>query len=204
MSHGKLIVFEGIDGAGKTTLSLLIRDMLQSHVDVVLEYEPTAGPHGRRLRESARAVRLPLADEIDLFIADRREHVEQVIAPALARGAFVLLDRYVWSTVAYQGARGADPNELLARNSEFPEADLTILLDLNPSVTTGRRSRPDVFEQIEYLESVRRTYLRLYQQARGRRLAICTESLQPHRVAALVWEYVQRLDARLPALVGAA
>jgi len=163
---GLLIAFEGIDGAGKTTqLGLLASRLEQRGWRVLRTKEPTDGPHGRRLRESARAGRLPADEELELFLRDRAEHVEHVIRPALARGEAVLVDRYVWSTAAYQGARGLDPSAILARNAAFPVPDLVVLLDVDPAVGVGRvrarDQRENLFEQLEALTDARRIFLAL-------------------------------------------
>ncbi len=130
-------------------------------VACVTSREPTNGPAGRALRESATHGRLSLEEELELFCRDRAEHVEQVIRPALAAGKIVLLDRYYLSTAAYQGARGADPAAIIARNEEFaPRPDLVLLLDVDPGSGLGRvRGRgdvPDAFEREDALREVRR------------------------------------------------
>src|SRR4051794_4247303 len=111
---GILIAVEGIDGAGKTTqVTRLCAALADVGETVVRSKEPTNGPHGRRLRESAQTGRMNADEELQTFIADRREHVETVIRPALERGETVILDRYFYSTVAYQGVRtGHHPCEL--------------------------------------------------------------------------------------------
>ncbi len=166
-TRGLLVVVEGVDGAGKSTvLKRLAAHCSQNWPEVVTSREPTTGPHGRRIRESAVSGRLPLEEELDLFLRDRREHVDTLIAPALSRGALVLLDRYYFSTAAYQGARGADPRSILAANEAFaPAPDLVLLLDCPPAVTLERiRSRgggADAFEGLEALEAVRSIFLSL-------------------------------------------
>lgn len=167
MGRGALIAVEGIDGAGKTTQARHLREaLLRLGLEVLLEKEPTDGPHGRRLRESARTGRLDPAAELGLFLADRREHVEQVIAPALARGAVVVVDRYTLSTVAYQGSRGLDPADILRQNDAFaPRPDRVILLDLPPELGVARvRSRDTVenaFERVDDLRRCREIFARL-------------------------------------------
>jgi dTMP kinase len=157
--RGVLVVLEGIDGAGKTTQAALLADRLAAAgVTVVRAKEPTDGPHGARLRASARTGRLPPEEELALFEADRREHVATVIAPALARGDVVLLDRYYFSTAAYQGARGLDAEEIVARNERFaPVPDLLVILEVPVDVGLARiRERGDgegnLFERREALE----------------------------------------------------
>lgn len=165
LRSGFLVVVEGVDGAGKSTVLKHLKARCEAAGrEVVASREPTNGPHGRRLRESAVQGRLPLEDELELFILDRRSHVEEMIAPALARGAVVLLDRYYLSTAAYQGARGADPEEVLRLNEAFaPRPDLVLLLDLDPNLSLERiRSRGegvDAFERLEALQAVRDIFL---------------------------------------------
>lgn len=137
---GVLVALEGIDGAGKTTQAARLEQLLRSggH-DVLRTKEPTDGQWGRKLRESATAGRLSAEEELDLFLRDRAEHVELEIAPALAAGKVVIVDRYYFSTVAYQGARGLDPVEIMARNEAFaPKPDLLVVLDVEPAVGLQR------------------------------------------------------------------
>lgn len=159
LPRGVLVVFEGIDGAGKTTQSERLAVRLRADGwDVVRSKEPTNGPWGQRLRQSAEHGRMSAADELAAFLADRLEHVEQVIEPALVAGQVVIVDRYYFSTAAYQGARegGGDPAEILRLNEAFaPQPDLLVLLRV--PVETGlariatRGDRANLFEQAEAL-----------------------------------------------------
>lgn len=164
---GFLLVVEGIDGSGKSTLAKKLAAYCETAgFTCIVSREPTHGPHGRALRESARTGRLPLAEELALFESDRREHVESLIQPALARGEVVILDRYYFSTAAYQGARGADVAEIIRRNETFaPVPDLVLLLDLPPSIGAARiHARGDVlddFEAHDYQRAVRENFLAL-------------------------------------------
>ena len=147
---GRLIVFEGIDGTGKSTHIGHLRKYLEDRgLEVVQSFEPTRGPWGRMLRDSAVTGRLSVQEEVNLFLKDRREHVETLIAPALARGAWVLLDRYYLSMMAYQGARGVDPAAIRAANEEFaPVPDAVVWLDIPVSVALERiGSRADRLPQ---------------------------------------------------------
>lgn len=161
---GLLVAIEGIDGAGKTTLAARLRaDLAAQGVPVLCSKEPTQGVWGMRLRESAGQGRLSPAEEVEYLLKDRREHVEQLIAPALARGECVILDRYYPSMVAYQGAAGVDEAELLAANSFAPVPDVLILLDLPPADGLARiRARgdmPNAFETEATLELCRQIFL---------------------------------------------
>jgi len=164
---GLLVVVEGIDGTGKTTLiERLAKYCHAKKLECIVGREPTNGPWGMLLRQSARSGRLPLEEELELFMKDRAEHVEQVIRTALAAGKIVLLDRYYFSTAAYQGARGADAGAIIEANEKFaPIPDLLLLLDVSPETgrcrITRRGDQIDAFEQAEYQEKVRRIYLGL-------------------------------------------
>lgn len=162
--RGVLLVLEGIDGAGKSTQSERLAEALtREGYEVVRTREPTHGPWGQKLRASMQQGRLSLEEELELFLADRREHVETLVRPALAAGKVVIVDRYYFSTAAYQGARGLDPQELLARNEAFaPRPDLLVILRADVEVGLARiRARGDqanTFEQEESLRAVARIF----------------------------------------------
>jgi dTMP kinase len=167
VAGGFLIALEGVDGCGKTTQAGLLAAALQRrHLEVVLTREPTDGPTGRRLRDYLQgpARNLSPEEELRLFIADRREHVEQLIKPALASGRVVVTDRYYYSSVAYQGALGLDPARILIENQAFaPRPDLALILDLPvsqalPRLTRPRREAPQLSELPAYLERVAAIY----------------------------------------------
>ena len=162
---GILIAIEGIDGAGKTTQVQLLGQALQTvGEEPVLSKEPTDGRWGQKIRESAPNGRLPLGRELVAFIKDRRDHARETINPSLAEGHIVVLDRYFYSTIAYQGARGADRQELVERmKKEFPLPDIVFLLDADPVVTlariaNGRKEEPNEFERIDQLRAVREVF----------------------------------------------
>lgn len=141
MKRGRLLVFEGLDGCGKTTqVEALCAALRAAGYDVLPTGEPTDGPSGRRIREMARSGRaVPAAEELRWFLEDRRAHVAELIEPALAAGRVVVSDRYTLSTVAYQGARGLDWKALLAESeSEFPVPDLVLLLEIEPEAALAR------------------------------------------------------------------
>ena len=164
---GFLLVLEGIDGSGKSTLARQLAGWLrESGREVITSREPTDGPHGTALRQSAKTGRLSLEAELDLFLKDRAEHVTTLISPALARGSVVILDRYYFSTAAYQGARGLDPQAIIDANEKFaPVPDLVLLLDIDPGDGAARIQRrgdvPDDFEALDYQREVRRVFLAL-------------------------------------------
>ncbi len=169
MNRGRLIAFEGLDGAGKSTqLRRLAASLRAAGQRVVETREPTDGPLGRHIREHARSG-LRVAPEVECgwFVDDRRAHVRETIAPALEAGQQVLCDRYTLSTVAYQGARGLDWRALLAAAElEFPLPDLVILLELGVAAGLARvdaRGAPRdlAFERADYLGEVARIFAAL-------------------------------------------
>jgi dTMP kinase len=163
--RGLLIVFEGIDGAGKSTLVRHLTQRLAScGLAFVASREPTDGPAGQRLRRAALTGRLPAETELELFLEDRAQHVREVIEPALSTGKVVVLDRYYYSTAAYQGARGAgDFFALIEVNERFaPRPDLVVWVAIEPAVAlqriAGRGERVTAFEREAELVAVARYF----------------------------------------------
>lgn len=157
-----LIAVEGIDGAGKTTISNYIAKVLRERgYDVVVLKEPSDSEYGRVIKSSNR--RLDPERELELFILDRIEDVRRNILPALKSGKVVIMDRYYYSNIAYQSAVGLDGNEIKRRNKEIaPQPDLTILLDVDPETALKRivsRGKLTPFEKLEYLRKVREKFL---------------------------------------------
>lgn len=160
-----LIVLEGIDGSGKSTqVGILADRLVRLGYDVVTSREPTDGAHGRRTQAIAELGREGLTprQELDLYIEDRREHVKNIIGPALEAGKIIIVDRYYLSTMGYQGALGLDPEMIRRENEAFaPVPDLIILFDIGPKegldrISRGRSGGTNAgYEQEEYLDRVR-------------------------------------------------
>ena len=180
------MTFEGGDGSGKSTQSALLQQWLEGeqHREVVLSREPGGTDLGVELREiilHRRGYIAPRAEAL-IYAADRAHHIATKVRPAIARGAVVLQDRYLDSSVAYQGAgRVLDPAEvrnlsLWATESLLP--DLTVLLDLDPTVGRARlqeaRTRYDRLEaeEAEFHTRVRDAYLELAAAEPGRFLVL--------------------------------
>jgi dTMP kinase len=167
LSSAMFIVLEGIDGTGKSTQSKLLADwFLSQGREVVTSREPTDGPWGTKLRQSAATGRLSPEDELDYFLKDRSQHVEELIKPALAAGKVVILDRYYFSTMAYQGSRGFDPLEIRRKNEAFaPIPDHLFILDIDVDTAHSRiGDRGDTtneFEQRDALQKCRDIFLSL-------------------------------------------
>jgi len=163
---GTLIALEGIDGSGKSTQAhSLCARLRERGIDALVLREPGDSEFGDKLREQFRDGRtVTPREEADLFIADRRIDVRDNIAPALAADRVVIMDRYYFSTMAYQGALGLDAQELQRENEEFaPRPHLTLILDVPPATSAQRiaasRGKPDSYEGVEYLEKVRALFL---------------------------------------------
>lgn len=198
LCRGLLIVFEGVDGAGKTTQVRLLEQHLQRQgYDVVCLKEPTEGPWGQKLRQLAQQGRQDVspATELEWFLQDRHEDVEQNIRPALARGQIVLLDRYYFSTMAYQGALQLDPEEIRVRNEAFaPPPDVLCLLDIPPERGLQRvRQRGEVshFERLDYLERV----AAIFAAMRFPYLKHIDASSEPTLVQERIWQAIAPLLA---------
>ena len=143
--NGTFVTFEGIEGSGKSTQAARLAERLRrSGREVVLTREPGGTPLGRELRALLLRTGSPVLPEAELLLyaADRAQHVGETIAPALARGAAVLCDRFLDATLAYQGvARGLGTEAVLSLHRR-PPLDLrpqrTVLLDLDPQAALAR------------------------------------------------------------------
>ena len=182
--HGKFITFEGIDGSGKSTqLRLLASELRLRGVDLITTCQPGGTPLGRRLREAfleTEETVAPLA-ELLLFAADRAQHVEFLIRPALLANRVVISDRYADATYAYQGAgRGfpeATVNEIIELATGGLKPDVTLFFDIPINTAIRRMSarreseakanRMD-FESGEFYSRVREAYLRIAEREKDR------------------------------------
>jgi dTMP kinase len=172
---GKFITFEGIDGSGKSTqLRMLSGNLRSLGVDFIATHEPGGTPLGRRLREAfleTEETVAPIA-ELLLFAADRAQHVELLVKPALAEGRIVISDRYIDATSAYQGAgRGFDEktvNQIIKLATGSLKPDLTLFFDItvqnalqrmnSRDETTAKKNRMDS-ETADFYDRVREAYL---------------------------------------------
>ncbi|MCX7766722.1 MAG: dTMP kinase [Candidatus Sumerlaeia bacterium] len=168
--RGLLIAIEGIDGAGKTTQAKkLVEYLKQKGYPGVYLYEPTHGKYGKRLRQQAQAGRVSPEEEFKLFLKDRKEDVKQNILPALSEGKIVILDRYYYSSMAYQGARGLDPEMIRKANERIaPRADMVLYLKLPikksaERILKKRNTALDKFEGESYQRRVARIYNKMSQ-----------------------------------------
>lgn len=168
----RFITFEGVDGAGKSTqLEALAEALQQRGVDFVRTREPGGTPLGESLRALVLGQSMSAVTETLLMFAARREHLEQVIVPALGKGQWVLCDRFTDASYAYQGAGrgvGAATIEALAgivQGSLAP--DLTILVDIDPQVAQQRRARVRAADRFESEAAVFFARVRIAYMARA-------------------------------------
>ncbi len=158
--RGVFIAVEGIDGSGKSTV---VKTLANALPGTYVTSEPSGSPIGRLIREWAlRGGSVnPLVDAL-LFAADRLEHYEREIKPHLESGHVVLCERYVESSIAYQGAAGVEIEFLELINSKAPKPDLTIVLDVEPEEAIRRisdRHNVEKYERLDFLKRVRAIYL---------------------------------------------
>ncbi len=166
---GKLIVFEGIDGSGKTTVSKLFHKyLIDNNIESSWFREPSDSIWGKKIRDLADKMdSIPIEDEFIYFLEDRKIDVKNNILPALKNGKIVILDRYYFSSACYQGARGLNIEKIISENRKFsPEPDLLFLIDVDITTALKRikRSRgteAKLFEKESFLLEVRKNYLNL-------------------------------------------
>lgn len=170
--RGSFITLEGIEGSGKSTSLETITKTLSDHnINFILTKEPGGGPLGQDLRAMLldKSSRISPDTELLLMMADRKDHIDNYVIPNLEKGIWIISDRYLDSTYAYQGGgRQIDTSKIdkLVSLLELPIPDLTILFDLAPSIALQRaqkRSALDRFESepIDFHERIRSTYLSL-------------------------------------------
>ena len=211
---GPFITLEGPDGSGKSSLLSRLAEVLRARgLDVVTTREPGSTPLGERIR----SILLDTEPKIDhtgradalLFAAARTQHVDEVIRPAIARGAIVLCDRYADSSMAYQGAGSEIPMDEMRALHQFATGglwpDLTILLDLPVEVGLSRKSdevtRFEAYHDVAYHERVRAAFLG-FAAAEPERYAVVDATLAPDAVLSATADAVARLADRWPGLRG--
>ena len=157
---GKLIVIEGIDGSGKSTCAKNLTEKLNSiNIKTIYTFEPTHSHYGAKLIEGMLSEDLDAEEELLLFVKDRKEHIEYMIKPALKEGYFIILDRYFYSSIAYQGAKGIDINRIINMHKDFIiKPDIVFIFHLPIDIALNRiiskRGIADRFENETYLKKV--------------------------------------------------
>ncbi len=197
---GRFITVEGIDGAGKTThVEAVAQRWRDRGLEVVRTREPGGTPLAERLRELVLNQSMDALTEALLVFAARRDHLQQVIEPALARGAVVLCDRYTDATFAYQGGgRGYDwtvLSQLEAWVQQGRQPDLTLWFDLDPEIAAARRAAAraaDRFEaqDLDFFQRVRAGYARRF-GGQPQRVACIDAGTTPEAVAAQIATHLE-------------
>ena len=171
---GNFITLEGIEGSGKSTsLNTITEILTERHIDFILTKEPGGGPLGKDLRAMLLSKSSEISPEVELLLmmADRKNHIDNLVMPNINNGVWVISDRYLDSTYAYQGGgRQINTSKIdsLVRLLDLPQPNLTLLFDLSPSIALDRakkRSELDRFESepMDFHERIRDAYVSLYE-----------------------------------------
>jgi len=167
---GAFICIEGLDASGKTTQARrLVRELRRRGFEAVYTTEPSPGEIGKFIRAYIlqRKRRVPIAVEALLFAVDRVDHLERRIKPALQDGKIVVSDRYVYSSLAYQGAAGLDLNWIEEINQSVVTPNLAIYIDVPPEVVVKRiKRKKSVMERLGVQRRVREVYMKFVENGR--------------------------------------
>jgi len=161
IKKGIFLVIEGLDGSGKTTQATLIAEKLSKKYNVLLTAEPSRGKIGTFIRDRClyEQARLPIETEALLFAADRIEHMQTEFKPALDDGKLVICDRYVYSSLAYQGSAGLSLDWIKTINARALQPDFSIFIDVAPEKVIERLQRKkSIMETLETQTKVREIY----------------------------------------------
>ncbi|MGB9842117.1 MAG: dTMP kinase [Candidatus Bathyarchaeales archaeon] len=165
--RGAFICLEGLDGSGKTTQAKMLAEKLKAGYNAVYTAEPSRGKIGAFIRKHCLYGEKRLSSTVEalLFAADRMEHVETEILPALQQGCLVISDRYLYSSIAYQGATGLSIEWIEKINEYALKPDLAVFIDVDPKVTM-KRLKPErsVMEKLEIQQKVREIYLKFVEK----------------------------------------
>ncbi|MGB9740392.1 MAG: dTMP kinase [Candidatus Bathyarchaeia archaeon] len=167
---GLFICIEGLDGCGKTTQAkLLVKALRKAGYDAVYTAEPSKGKIGKFIKRYCLNAKQRVSTVVEalLFAADRFEHLEKEVVPALENGKIVVSDRYIFSSLAYQGAAGLDFNWIEKVNVYAIAPDLALFLDVKPEVAIQRvKTKKSVMENLETQKKVRDVYMKFVEIGR--------------------------------------
>ncbi len=160
---GAFIVIEGLDGSGKTTQAKLLATKLKKTQHAIYTAEPSQGKIGKFIRQKILygTTRPPTSLEALLFAADRIDHLQNEVLPLKEKGCLVVCDRYVYSSLAYQGSAGLSQDWIEAINQHAQKPDFALFIDVAPeTVLTRLRRKKSVMETLETQQKVREIYLK--------------------------------------------
>lgn len=163
VSKGVFICLEGLDGCGKTTQAKLLVRKLRRNCDAIYTAEPSRGNIGRFIKKHCLHGNKRGSGVVEalLFAADRFDHVENTVLPALKTGRIVVSDRYIYSSLAYQGATGLDLEWIQKINEHAVRPDLAIFIDVEPETVVQRlKPKKSVMENLETQRKVREVYMK--------------------------------------------
>jgi dTMP kinase len=163
MSKGAFIVIEGLDGSGKTTQARQLVRSLKKAYDVVFTAEPSKGKIGKFIRNQLLygEKRLPTEIEALLFAADRLDHLQSEVLPIVSAGGLAISDRYLHSSLAYQGSSGLSLDWIHSINQLALAPDLALYIDIKPETVLKRlRRKKSIMEILETQKKVREIYLK--------------------------------------------
>lgn len=193
---GTFICIEGLDGSGKTTHThKLVRNLRKRGFDAVYTTEPSRGELGTFIRGTILEgkKRVPRVVEAVLFAADRLEHLEKDVKPALDQGKIVVSDRCVYSSLAYQGSAGLELDWIEQINSSAFLPDLTVYIDVPPEIVLNRiRRKKSVMEHLEIQKEVQKVYKKYVND--GKLMPVNgngTKSQVEHSILKLVLEFLR-------------
>jgi dTMP kinase len=170
---GAFICIEGLDGCGKTTQAKMLAKKLGESHNAVYTAEPSRGKIGAFIRDRCLygEKRLSTVVEALLFAADRIEHVETVVLPAMQEGKLVISDRYVYSSLAYQGAAGLSLEWIEKVNEHALQPDFAVFIDVDPETVMSRlKPKKSVMENMETQQRVRQIYMKFIEKGKLTRI----------------------------------
>lgn len=193
------IVFEGLDGSGKSTQARLLEARLKAERDVILTAEPTDNPVGQLVRKVLRhQVKTTSTALALLYAADRSDHLfnpEYGIRRQLDEGKTVISDRYFYSSLAYQGV--TEDFDWLKKINSYPYSEYIIFIDTDASSCIqrieGRGEEKELFDRIEYLEKVRKNFIRVFENLpEGVKYLRVDGSLDIETQSEIIWDFISR------------
>ena len=207
MRKPAFLVFDGIDGSGKSwasreTKNLLMHDFGLKENEILLTAEPTKGQFAQKARQILQSQTDPSSNAeelLNLYLSDRKEHLEKEILPALKQGKVVICDRYKYSTIVYQSVQGLPIQHLIDLHSGMNVPDLALFFDLDENIAMYRinnsasRKGTEKFEKNEFLKKARESFLLLETLLPQENIKIIDASLPKNKVLEQIKKLLEAL-----------